>query len=47
MSPLRSMQFTSPHSTVMLEEVTCSSGTLTEVGAADGAENLPPYKVTS
>ena len=37
MSPLRSVQFTAPHWTVMLEEVTVD--TLTEVGAADGAEN--------
>ena len=35
MSPLRWMQSTAPHWTVMLEEV--SSDTLTEVGAADGA----------
>ena len=35
MSPLWWMQSTAPHWTVMLEEVT--SGTLTEVGAADGA----------
>ena len=38
MSPLWWMQSTSPHWTVMLEEVTVD--TLTEVGAADGAENL-------
>ena len=37
MSPLWSMQSTAPHWTVMLEEVTPDS--LTEVGAADGAEN--------
>ena len=35
MSPLRWMQSTAPHWTVMLEEVTPDS--LTEVGAADGA----------
>ena len=38
MSPLWWMQSTAPHWTVMLEEVTPDS--LTEVGAADGAENL-------
>ena len=37
MSPLWWMQSSSPHRTVMLEEVTVD--TLTEVGAADGAEN--------
>ena len=36
MSPLWWMQSTAPHWTVMLEEVTAD--TLTEVGAADGAE---------
>ena len=35
MSPLRWMQSTALHCTVMLEEVT--SNTLTEVGAKDGA----------
>ena len=35
MSQLRWLQFTAPHWTVMLEEVT--SDTLTEVGAANGA----------
>ena len=35
MSPLRWMQSTAPHWTVMLENVT--SDTLTKVGAADGA----------
>ena len=35
MSPLWWMQFTAPHLTVMVEEVTAD--TLTEVGAADGA----------
>ena len=39
MSPLRWMQSTAPHWTVMpLEEVT--SDTLTEVGAADGAVHV-------
>ena len=36
MSPLRWMQSTAPHWTVMLEDVT--SDTLTEVGAAEGTE---------
>ena len=35
MSPLRWIQSTGPHWTVMLEEVT--SDTLTEVGGSDGA----------
>ena len=34
MFPLRWIQFTAPHWTVMLEEVT--SGVVTEVGGADG-----------
>ena len=39
MSPLRWMQFTGPHWTVMLEEVTSRSDTVTVVGGADGAES--------
>ena len=38
MSPLRWMQFTGPHWTVMVEEVTAD--TLTKVGAADGAVSM-------
>ena len=38
MSPLRWMQSTAPHWTIMLEDVT--SDTLTEVGAADGAGGI-------
>ena len=38
MSPLRWIQSTGPHWTVMLEEVT--SDTLTEIGAANRAEDL-------
>ena len=42
MSPLRWMQSTAPHWTVMLEEVTAD--TLTEVGAADGAEGMETHQ---
>ena len=38
MSPLRWIQSTGPHWTVMLEEVTLD--TLTEIGAANRAEDL-------
>ena len=38
MSPLRWIQSTGPHWTVMLEEVT--SDTLTEEGGADGAVDV-------
>ena len=38
MSPLRWIQSTGPHWTVMLEEVT--SDTLTEEGGADGASDF-------
>ena len=42
MSPLRWMQSTTPHWTVMLEDA--STDILTEVGAADGAVNEETYK---
>ena len=42
MSPLRWMQSTAPHWTVMLEEVT--TDTLKKVGAADGAEGTETHQ---